>query len=49
MWLGRGRECFWESEGNCVSRECNNIEVNHKEIQYENVAVAALDKCCVLG
>jgi hypothetical protein len=47
MWLGRGGECFWESEGNCVRRECNNIQVNHKEIQYENVAVAALDKCWV--
>jgi len=43
MWLGIGRECFWESEGNCIRRECNNIQVNHKEIQYEKVAIAALD------
>lgn len=42
MWLGKGRHCFWESEGNCIWRGCNNIQVNHKEIHYENVAVAAL-------
>ena len=42
MWLGKGRECFWESEGNCVRRECNNFWANHKEIQLENVALAAL-------
>ena len=42
LCLGRGTECFWETEGNCVRRECYNIKVNHKELQYEAVAVAAL-------
>jgi hypothetical protein len=38
----------WESEGNCVRRDCNNnnniiIKVNYKEIQNEDVALAVLD------